>query len=227
MKRIEDFRAVFDVVIEKPLGLVPRDFPNRPGVGIAKINKDGNTDKLNRRVLFEDFDSNFVLEGDEVIAVNGIDCERMNLDFVGPVVKSAEGDSITLTLCRNYQKGPVKVAFLPGEEMITMTRGSLLRKSAEAVGADVRYRCKDGWCSSCWHTEDTSDLVHRICKFPVPKDWDSVKPLILLRGDYALRAKGLLVKNMMQADGYLPPPPLGVNVKAVRKDVEENNIIGL
>jgi hypothetical protein len=39
-KRIEGGRAVFDVTLPKPLGLTPKNFPNRPGVGIAKI-KEG------------------------------------------------------------------------------------------------------------------------------------------------------------------------------------------
>jgi len=227
VKRIQDYRAVFDVTIPKPLGVTPRNFQNRPGVGIAQIKPDGNTADLNTRVILEGFESMFVLEGDEVIAVDGIDCEGKNLDYVGALVKSATGDSITLTLCRNYQKGPVKVVWLPGEEMITMNRGSLLRTCAETARAEVRYSCKDGWCSSCWHTEDTSDLVHRICKFNIPKDWDNVKPLMLLRADFAFKTKGLLVKNLMQADGWLPPPPVGVDANRVRKDMEEANVTGM
>ena len=39
-KRISGGRAIFDVQLLKPLGLTPRNFPNRPGVGIAKI-KEG------------------------------------------------------------------------------------------------------------------------------------------------------------------------------------------
>lgn len=31
---------MFDVTLLKPLGLTPKNFPNRPGVGIAKI-KEG------------------------------------------------------------------------------------------------------------------------------------------------------------------------------------------
>uniref|UniRef100_A0A7S4QPE4 PDZ domain-containing protein n=1 Tax=Alexandrium monilatum TaxID=311494 RepID=A0A7S4QPE4_9DINO len=227
VKRIQDYRAVFDVTIPKPLGVTPKNFQNRPGVGIAQIKPDGNTADLNNRVILEGFESMFVLEGDEVIAVDGVDCEGKNLDYVGALVKSAPGDSITLTLCRNYQKGPVKVVWMPGEEMITMNRGSLLRTCAETARAEVRYSCKDGWCSSCWHTEDTSDLVHRICKFNIPKDWDNVKPLVLLRADFAFKTKGLLVKNLMQADGWLPPPPVGVDANRVRKDMEEANVTGM
>ena len=39
-KRIEGGRAIFDVTITKPLGITPKEFPNRPGVGIAGI-KEG------------------------------------------------------------------------------------------------------------------------------------------------------------------------------------------
>ena len=39
-KRIEGGRAIFDVTIPKPLGITPKEFPNRPGVGIAGI-KEG------------------------------------------------------------------------------------------------------------------------------------------------------------------------------------------
>lgn len=224
VKRIEGYRAVFDVVIPKPLGVIPKNFTNRPGVGIAQIKEGGNCEALNERVILQGEEGMWVLEGDEVIAVDGIQCEAKSLDFVGPLVKSAPGDTVTLTLCRNYQKGPVKVVWKPGDEMITMTRGSLLRSCAEAANADVRYSCKDGWCSSCWHTEETSDLVHRICKFPVPQDWDNVKPLVLLRADYTFKTKGLLVKNLMQADGYIPPAPIGVDADRVRKQMEEDNV---
>eukprot|EP00439_Symbiodinium_sp_Y106_P059174 s3973_g8.t1 len=42
VKMIEGERAVFDVTIPKPLGLVPANFPNRPGVGVAKITPDSS-----------------------------------------------------------------------------------------------------------------------------------------------------------------------------------------
>ena len=50
-KRIEGGRAIFDVTIPKPLGVTPKDFPNRPGVGIAGIKKGGEFEKHKKRLL--------------------------------------------------------------------------------------------------------------------------------------------------------------------------------
>ncbi|CAK0792095.1 unnamed protein product, partial [Prorocentrum cordatum] len=123
-------RAVFTVTIPKPLGLTPADFPNRPGVGVAKIAPEGNTDVLNNKVLLESHPGMFVLEGDEVVAVNGTSVEGKSLDVVGPMVKESEGDSVTLTLVRYYNSGPVKVIFIPSKKTCTMKRGAEISQAA-------------------------------------------------------------------------------------------------
>mmetsp|Transcript_14868 Transcript_14868/g.27886 ORF Transcript_14868/g.27886 Transcript_14868/m.27886 type:complete len:313 (-) Transcript_14868:132-1070(-) len=192
VKMIEGERAVFDVTIPKPLGLVPANFPNRPGVGVAKITADGNTDKLNQRVIVDGDEGMWVLEGDEVVAVNGENVEGKSLDEVGPLVKNSEGDSITLTLCRHYMAGPVKVVFLPSGKVATMKRGIEILKAAEVGVEDVSFSCKEGWCHACWHTDPMFGTVYRACsaisrKRPPPKNprripekWNNVVPLWLL-----------------------------------------------
>mmetsp|Transcript_45076 Transcript_45076/g.94202 ORF Transcript_45076/g.94202 Transcript_45076/m.94202 type:complete len:270 (+) Transcript_45076:78-887(+) len=174
VKMIEGERAVFDVTIPKPLGLVPANFPNRPGVGVAKITPDGNTDQLNRRVIVDGDEGMWVLEGDEVVAVNGESVEGKSLDEVGPLVKNSEGDSVTLTLCRHYMAGPVKVVFLPSGKVATMKRGIEILKAAEVGVEDVSFSCKEGWCHACWHTDPMFGTVYRACsaisrKRPPPK----------------------------------------------------------
>jgi len=192
VKFIEGDRAVFDVTIPKPLGLIPADFPNRPGVGVAKITPDGNTDLLNRSVIIDNEPGMWVLEGDEVAAVNGVSVEGQGLDKVGPLVKEAEGDSVTLTLVRSYLAGPVKCVFLPSGKVATMKRGVEINKAADIGVEDVSFSCKEGWCKSCWHTDPMFGIVYRACsavskKRPPPKNprtipekWNSVVPLWLL-----------------------------------------------
>eukprot|EP00440_Ansanella_granifera_P032542 gb/GFBE01035308.1/.p1 GENE.gb/GFBE01035308.1/~~gb/GFBE01035308.1/.p1 ORF type:complete len:310 (+),score=70.11 gb/GFBE01035308.1/:1-930(+) len=192
VKMIEGERAVFDVTIPKPLGLIPANFPNRPGVGVAKINEGGNTDTLNRKVIVDGDEGMWVLEGDEVIAVNGENVEGKSLDVVGPLVKESEGDSVKLTLCRHYMAGPVKVVFLPSGKVATMKRGIEISKAAEVGVEDVSFSCKEGWCKACWHTDPMWGIVYRACsaaskKRPPPKNprtipmkWNNVVPLWLL-----------------------------------------------
>jgi len=222
VKRIEGGCATFEVTIPKPLALVPRDFPNRPGVGVAQIKPDGNTDKYNQDCILHGKDGMFVLEGDEVVSVNGVDCQGKGLAVVGGLVKGAEGDSITIGLLRNYQVGPVKVVWEPGPKLITMKRNVLLRIGAETAGADVVYGCRDGFCSSCWHAEEGTNLIHRICKLTIPNSWDNVTPLYLLRSDEFKDRTGMSVTNMLQVDGLIPPAPVGVNAKELRKSMTKD-----
>ena len=48
----------------------------------------------------------WVLEGDEVIAINGTSCKGADLDGVVALVAGSEGDTVTLRLSRNYLKAP-------------------------------------------------------------------------------------------------------------------------
>lgn len=199
VKMIEGQRALFDVTIPKPLGLVPANFPNRPGVGVAKINPDGNTDQLNKRVIIDGEEGMWVLEGDEVVAVNGTNVEGKSLDEVGPLVKNSEGDSVTLSLCRHYMAGPVKVVFLPSGKVATMKRGIEISKAAEVGVEDVSFSCKEGWCKACWHTDPMFGICYRACsaysrKKPPPKNprtipmtWNNVVPLWLLNWRESLK----------------------------------------
>ncbi|CAK9047022.1 Uncharacterized protein SCF082_LOCUS26400 [Durusdinium trenchii] len=205
VKRIEGGRAVFDVTLLKPLGLTPKNFPNRPGVGIAKIKEGGNTEFWNKKVLLEDVPGMFVLEGDEVVGVNDTICEGKDLETVSKLVKESPGDTVTLKLVRNYLTGPVKIVWKPSLKMGTYKRGALLRACEETLGANVRYSCEDGWCSSCWHAEDNYMTVYRICKMDVPEKWDNVMPFVLLSALEVKNTKGVLCKNLMQADGVKPP----------------------
>eukprot|EP00933_Yihiella_yeosuensis_P083193 TRINITY_DN97372_c0_g1_i1.p1 TRINITY_DN97372_c0_g1~~TRINITY_DN97372_c0_g1_i1.p1 ORF type:complete len:311 (-),score=52.35 TRINITY_DN97372_c0_g1_i1:388-1320(-) len=192
VKRIQGDRAVFDVTIPKPLGLNPANFPNRPGVGVAKITPGGNTDILNRKVIVDNEEGMWVLEGDEVVAVNGESVEGKTTSEVGPLVRDSEGDSVTLTLCRSYYAGPVKVVFLPSGKTATMKRGIEISSAAKVGVEDVSFSCKEGWCKACWHSDQTWGTVFRACesyssKRPppklsrrIPEKWDNVMPLVLL-----------------------------------------------
>jgi len=213
VKMVEGDRAVFDVVIPKPLGLIPANFPNRPGVGVARINPDGNTDALNKKVLIDNEPGMFVLEGDEVLAVNGQTVEGKDLEDVAPLVKASEGDSITLTLCRHHGVGPVKVVFLPSGAMATMKRGAEIRQATSVGVQEVSYSCQEGWCKSCWHTETMWGTVFRACdasspKRPPPKNprtipanWVNVLPLFLMNWPESLKRAKKMAGGKVRASG--------------------------
>jgi len=199
VKAVAGDRCLFDVTIQKPLGLTPKDFPSRSGVGIAAIADGGNTDKLNRRVLIDDEPGMWVLEGDEVVAVNGEPVEGKGLDVVGPLVKESEGDSVTLTLCRAYMQAPVKVVFMPSEKMATMKRGIEIRNAAKVGVEELSYSCQEGWCKTCWQTDEMWGIAYRACsaqskkrappKNPrtIPEEWNSIIPLKLLSWQETVR----------------------------------------
>lgn len=49
-------------------------------MGLSVLPQDGNTDKLNHRVIVDGEEGMWVLEGDEVVAVNGVSVEGKSLD---------------------------------------------------------------------------------------------------------------------------------------------------
>lgn len=213
VKLVEGNRAVFDVTIPKPLGLVPADFPTRPGVGVARIKEDGNTDQLNRRVIIDGEPGMWVLEGDEVVAVNGENVEGRPLDEIKPLVMDSEGESVTLTLCRHYLSGPVKVVFLPSAKTAVMKRGAEIQAAAAVGVQEVSYSCKEGWCKACWHTDPMFGTVYRACsasspKKPppklsrvVPQDWNNVVPMWLLTLNEYKKASKKEGKGKVMVDG--------------------------
>lgn len=212
VKFLEGDRAIFDVTIPKPLGLIPQDYPNRPGVGVSKITPDGNTDLLNRSVIIDGAPGMWVLEGDEVVAVNGARCEGKGLDTIGPMVKESAGDSVTLTLVRYCKAGPVKVCFLPSGSTVVMKRGVEIAQAAKLGVQEVSYSCKEGWCKACWHTDPMFGIVYRACssiprKRPPPKNpreipklWNSVVPLWLLARQDAQE----LIKQVKEQEAKAP-----------------------
>ena len=135
---------------------------------------------LNRRVCIDEEPGMWVLEGDRVLAINGIDTEEENIDGVVKIVTESTGDSITLTLMRNTRKGPIKVVMMPDGDMTTVRRNSRLSAAAEwAKGMELKYGCIDGWCGTCWHRERTTNGIFKPCCDVLTSDWDNVVPLVL------------------------------------------------
>jgi len=179
VKRVGADQAVFDVTIPKPLGLKMEIFPQRSGVGISEIVKDGNTDKVNQDVILNETEGMWVLEGDRVMAVNGEDTDDSNIEEVVELIIAA-GDSVTLTLMRNTRKGPIKVIYLPENLQATVRRGARLSSAAEAaIGRELKYGCIDGWCGTCWHRERTTNGIFKPCCDVLTGDWDNVMPLVI------------------------------------------------
>eukprot|EP00930_Biecheleria_cincta_P048707 TRINITY_DN33986_c0_g1_i1.p1 TRINITY_DN33986_c0_g1~~TRINITY_DN33986_c0_g1_i1.p1 ORF type:complete len:299 (+),score=26.72 TRINITY_DN33986_c0_g1_i1:23-898(+) len=181
--RDSDGRAVFDLRITKPLGAELREFPDRPGVGIAQIMEGGGIDALNDHVLTGEGSGMWALEGDEVVGVNGSSCEGAALDAIVALIAGSEGSEITLTLARNYlknPKGPVKVLFLPSSKMVTVGRRKPLTEVAEFADESVNYSCKEGWCGTCWHREQCTGEVFKPCCGEIPASWDNVMPFTLI-----------------------------------------------
>merc|ERR1711862_756867 len=81
----------------------------------------------------------WVLEGDEVLAVDGVDIEG-SVDKIVECVQSSESDTLTLTLGRNYlklPKGPIKVVFAPSGNMTPVSRGMSLEKVARLANEEI------------------------------------------------------------------------------------------
>lgn len=186
VKRIGGDRALFDVTLQKPMGVRLELLPDPKipgsykGIGISEIVPDGNTDQLNRKVCIEDQPGMWVLEGDRVVAVNGNSCEFGDIDDIIRLIGECPGNEVTLSLVRNTRKGPIKVVLLPGGEIATVRRGSRLSAAAEyAFGKELKYGCIDGWCGTCWHRERSTDGIFKPCCDVLTGDWDNVMPLVL------------------------------------------------
>lgn len=183
VQRVGGDYAVFDVTIPKPLGVKMEKFPatkNGPeGIGISAVVEGGNADEVNRKVCVDDGPGMWVLEGDKVMAVNGVNCEDEDLNAIINLVQQS-GNEVTLTLMRNTRKGPIKVVLLPGGEMSTVRRGSRLSAAVEyAMDREIKYGCIDGWCGTCWHRERVTNGLFKPCCDMLTGDWDSVMPLVL------------------------------------------------
>eukprot|EP00419_Tripos_fusus_P028459 CAMPEP_0172727352 /NCGR_PEP_ID=MMETSP1074-20121228/91628_1 /TAXON_ID=2916 /ORGANISM="Ceratium fusus, Strain PA161109" /LENGTH=305 /DNA_ID=CAMNT_0013554489 /DNA_START=43 /DNA_END=960 /DNA_ORIENTATION=+ len=176
--------AIFDVTIPKPLGLKIENFPqkDKEGAGVSKIQPNGNTDKVNRRVCVDDEPGAgmWVLEGDRIMAVNGVDTEDGDIDKIVGEIMGNDGPEVTLTLMRNTRKGPIRIVMMPEGYMCTVRRNSRLSAAAEmAAGRDLKYGCIDGWCGTCWHRERTTNGIFKPCCDVLTGDWDNVMPLVI------------------------------------------------
>eukprot|EP00933_Yihiella_yeosuensis_P055749 TRINITY_DN5463_c4_g1_i1.p1 TRINITY_DN5463_c4_g1~~TRINITY_DN5463_c4_g1_i1.p1 ORF type:complete len:334 (+),score=67.45 TRINITY_DN5463_c4_g1_i1:56-1057(+) len=186
VKRASNDRAVFDVTIQKPLGIMLQPIPDAKkggfkGVGVSKINPGGNVDEINKRVCIEESDPGmWILEGDMIVAVNGTVCEKViDVPTIAGMIGESESE-VTLTLVRYTRKGPIKVIMMPGGEFATVRRGSRLSAAAEfAFGKELKYGCIDGWCGTCWHRERTTNGIFMPCSDVLTGDWDNVMPLVL------------------------------------------------
>jgi len=179
----EGGRFKFDVQISKPLGVELLEFPSEPGVGIARIVEGGSIYALNT-TLFEGNDpGTYVLEGDEVIAVNGQDCEGADLDEVLELIDAADASSFTMRLARNWilaPKSPVKVVFRGGETVTSATvkRGGTLRGAVEMAGYPVSTACLPRQCK-CKHRDVTTGEIISLCSARIGGMHDVSRPLIL------------------------------------------------
>mmetsp|Transcript_57234 Transcript_57234/g.69935 ORF Transcript_57234/g.69935 Transcript_57234/m.69935 type:complete len:297 (+) Transcript_57234:57-947(+) len=185
VKRISGDRAVFDVTIKKPMGIALEYLPDKKGgfrgVGISEVVKDGNAWELNKKVcVTEEDEGMWILEGDRIIGVNGTETVDSSIDDIARLVGESEGDSVSLTLCRNTRLGPIKVVLMPGGEFATVRRNSRLSAAVEfALGREIKYGCIDGWCGTCWHRERVTGWLFKPCSDLITTDWDNVMPMVL------------------------------------------------
>jgi len=182
VKRIGGDQAIFDVTVPKPMGVRMQGFPQRKGVGISEVVEGGNTDKINRAVCVDDVPGSgmWVLEGDRILAVNGVDVEDGSVADIVKIVSESESSDVTITLMRNTRKGPIKVVLMPEGFAMTVRRGSRLSSAAEAAaGRELKYGCIDGWCGTCWHRERTTNGIFKPCCDVLTGDWDNVMPLVI------------------------------------------------
>jgi len=187
VKRLPGDLAIFDVTIKKPMGLKMEVFPQyndgkkkKNGIGISEVVEGGNADGVNREVCVLDGAGMWVLEGDQLMAVNGIDVERGTIEDVVAAVSQSDEPEVCLTLTRNTRKGPIKVVLQPDGDMVTVRRNSRLSAAAEyCAGEELTYGCVDGWCGVCWHREKFTNGVFKPCCDVLTGDWDNVLPLVL------------------------------------------------
>jgi len=185
VKRISGDRAVFDVTIPKPMGVALEYLPDKKGgfrgVGISEIMEGGNAFELNKKVcVTEEEDGMWILEGDRIIGVNGTETVDASIEDIARLVGESEGDSVSLTLCRNTRLGPIKVVVMPGGKFATVRRNSRLSAAVEfALGREIKYGCIDGWCGTCWHRERVTGWLFKPCSDLITTDWDNVMPMVL------------------------------------------------
>lgn len=147
VQRLGNDQALFDVTIPKPLGVKMEKFPawsKVDGIGISQIVDGGNTDKINEAVCVRDEPGMWVLEGDQVMAIDGEDVEFSDMDeIVDLVTNSEEPDRVTLTLMRNTRRGPVRVVFFEKDGNWKKGMWATVRRGAPlSAAADHRPRFK-------------------------------------------------------------------------------------
>lgn len=181
VRRLPGNLAIFDVTIPKPLGLQIKKFPppREEGVGVFEITPGGNAEEVNRKVVMDDGPGMWVLEGDQVLAVDGEDVEELSVKEIAGKIGQTTGNEVTLTLQRNTRLGPIRVVIMPEGVQATVRRGIRLSAATEYAGRESDFGCIDGWCGTCWHRERATNGVFKPCCDMLTGDWDNTMPLVL------------------------------------------------
>lgn len=190
VRRVDARHVVYDVTLLKPLGLLLETYPNRPGIGVKEIFDEGNAAKNNDRVIFSQADGMWILEGDELVAVNDQVCQEADMDDILQLIGNA-GSEVTLTFKRNVRGGPIKCVFFPSGAQATVRRNVSLSAAAAYAGLNVKFGCTDGWCGTCWHRERSTNGVMKPCCGMLTSDWDSTLPLVLTLSPEKAGSKGV------------------------------------
>lgn len=168
---IGTLKIVYEVSLQKPLGIALVDAPSGPGfgVGVEEVIEGGSADQLLQEVL-DGKDSMWIQEGDELEAVNGIPVDGYQDKAVELIM--ASGDEVKLQFARP-RKGFIKVVF-PGRKSITSPRAAILQRLAEKVGYNSGCTCKDGRDPKCWYKDPATGEVYVLplnCPGLVPSVW--------------------------------------------------------
>eukprot|EP00971_Amphidinium_carterae_P275444 5465325-Amphidinium_carterae.1 len=99
----------------------------------------------------------WLLEGDQVLAIDGQDVEDYTVDEMADVIKANTSNAVTLTLQRNTRLGPIRVVIMPEGCQATVKRGLRLSAATEYAGRESDFGCIDGWCGTCWHRERSTN----------------------------------------------------------------------
>merc|ERR550525_232715 len=106
------------------------------------------------------------------MAVNDRNTEDATIEDIVQIV-GLSGDTVKLTLMRNTRKGPIKVVMMPAGKSATVRRNARLSSAAEYVeGRELKYRCIDGWCGTCWHRERATNGIFKPCCDVLTGEWD-------------------------------------------------------
>eukprot|EP00929_Paragymnodinium_shiwhaense_P095684 TRINITY_DN56922_c0_g2_i1.p1 TRINITY_DN56922_c0_g2~~TRINITY_DN56922_c0_g2_i1.p1 ORF type:complete len:376 (-),score=91.06 TRINITY_DN56922_c0_g2_i1:196-1323(-) len=156
----------FDIELSLPLGLGLKDAGgDRNAVIVEEVRDGGSAAAHNDKYILAEpgpyVRQHFILEGDQLLMVNGQTCNCV-ADAVEYVQAAEDQEHIRLKFARQ-PIGSVRVVFPEDGTQITAPHSAQASEAAENAGHEVEYKCTDGTCGSCWRRDERSGEVYLLC----------------------------------------------------------------